>query len=220
MGRHIRHTASCAPPPLTHTPRSSLVAADASHLYGTTGQVAEAQQQWEKGCVRLESFVRDALEREENELQLRDAESKQALASGKEVAGTLKAASVATNPFNSAALARLNGMDPESPFVTQRPGTGYVWYKLDGEAGSARRNPGTQLASVDAGLSCARFRKEEWIRANRPEWPPNLVDNANKYAAGVAQGPVVIPPKGSQFDKSQCSVLLSRPGLGDAVPCF
>ena len=199
---------------------AELHLAYASHLYGVVGNAAEAQQQWEKGCVRLESFVQDAMQREDRELALRAAEARQAEASGKEAAGTLRASSVADNPMNTPLIARLNGMDPDSPAITQRPGTGYTWYKVGGEAAVERRNAGTQLVSVDAGLSCARFRKTAWINENRPEWPPNLVENANKYASGVAQGAVVIPPKGSQFDKSQCSVLLSRPGVGDAVPCF
>ena len=84
----------------------------------------------------------------------------------------------------------------------------------------SRRDAGNALERIDASLSCAKFRDEAWLAANRPEWPPNLVENAQKYAAAVPQGPIVMPSKGSTVDRSQCSVLLSRPGIGDAVPCF
>ena len=66
----------------------------AGHLY-REGQAAEAQKQWETGCIRLESFVTDAVERLANEAALRDRETAQAESSGKEAAGTLRAASVA-----------------------------------------------------------------------------------------------------------------------------
>ncbi len=50
--------------------------------------------------------------------------------SGREVASTLRASSVSENIFNSPVLARLNGLAPDSPFVTQRPQSGYVFYKV------------------------------------------------------------------------------------------
>jgi len=190
-----------------------------AHLYGSEGRSVEGQKQWETGCIRLEAFVTDALQRQASETALRDIEAKQAEASGKEVAGTLRASSVAGSVFNTPAIARLNGMDPESPFVTQRPGSGYIWYK-NGEGATERRNPGVPLATVDASLSCAKYRKADWLKVNRPEWPPSLVENAVKYAADVPQGAIVVPPKGAGLDRSQCSVLLSKPGVGDAVPCF
>lgn len=198
---------------------AELHLAYASHLYAVDGKREDAQKQWETGCIRLESFVSDALRRQADESALREQEAKQAEASGKEVAGTLRAPSVAGNVFNNPAIARLNGLDPESPFVTQRPQSAYVWYKT-GEASTERRNPGVPLATVEPGLSCAKYRTGDWLRANRPEWPPSLVANAEKYAAGVSQGPIIVPPKGAGLDRSACSVLLSRPGVGDAVPCF
>ena len=95
----------------------------------------------------------------------------------------------------------------------------HLRYK-SGEGATERRNPGVPLATVDASLSCAKYRKADWLKANRPEWPPSLVENAVKYAADVPQGAIVVPPKGAGLDRSQCSVLLSKPGVGDAVPCF
>lgn len=196
---------------------AELHLAYAAHEYAA-GQRAEAESQWNTGCIRLESFVTDAQQRLSDEASLRALEAERAEASGKE-APSLRAASVAENPFNSPLIARLNGMDPESPFVTQRPQSGYIWYK-NGEGDVERRSPGTPLAQVDAGLSCARYRQGEWLRANKPEWPPALVANAELYAAAVPQAPIVVPPKGKGLDRSECSVLLSRPGVGDAVPCF
>ncbi len=198
---------------------AELHLAYAAHLYGADGQRTEAQRQWQTGCIRLESFITDAEQRLADEEALRAQEAMQAEATGKEVAGTLRASSVAGSIFNTAAIARLNGLDPESPFVTQRPQSAYAWYKY-GEGGFERRNPGSPLATVEPGLSCAKYRQADWLRANRPEWPPALVANAEKYAAAVPQEPIVIPKKGSGLDRSQCSVLLSKPGLGDAVPCF
>ena len=200
---------------------AELHLAYAVHLYGTdsVANEAAAQKQWQTGCIRLESFVSDALQRQEEEARLREAEAKQSEASGKELAGTLKASSVAGNLFNTDAIARLNGMDPESPFVTQRPQSAYIWYQ-QGENAVQRRNPGTELANVDPALSCAKYRQPEWLKRNAPEWPPELVAYSEKYSAANPQGPIVVPPKGSGLDRSQCSVLLSKPGLGDAVPCF
>ena len=95
----------------------------------------------------------------------------------------------------------------------------YIWYKTSSGA-IERRDVGTPLAEIDAGLSCARFRSAEWLAKERPEWPPALRDGAEKYAAAVPQGSIIMPPKSAQVDRSQCTVLLGRPGLGDAVPCF
>ena len=156
----------------------------------------------------------DAISREEEEARLRATEAELSEAQGKELAGTLRASSVALSPFNTDAIARLNGMDPESPFVTQRPQSAYIWYK-QGEGATERRNPGVPLASVDAGLSCAKYRTAAWLQANQPEWPPALAEYAEKYAAAVPQRAIVVPPKGAGLDRSQCSVLLSRPGVGD-----
>ena len=94
-----------------------------------------------------------------------------------------------------------------------------VWYKT-GEGAAEVRNPGVPLATVEPGLSCAKYRQPEWLRTNKPEWPPELVANVEKYAGAVPQGPIVVPPKGQGLDRSQCSVLLGRQGVGDAVPCF
>jgi hypothetical protein len=179
--------------------QAELHLAYAAHLVGTNGQLAEAQKQWERGCVLLEGYVIDAVQRQDDELALQRADAERAEARGREDA-PLRAPSVAGNIFNTAPLAKLNGMDPESPcvrprsrrpnllvgltvgggglawrmhtysFVTQRPQSGYFFYKT-GEGSVERRDSGTALASVDPRLSCASFRKAAWLRDNRPEWP-------------------------------------------------
>ena len=88
-------------------------------------QRARAEVQWESGCIRLEAFVTDAEARVSEEAALRAQEADVAIAAGKEVGSTMRASSVASSVFNTPALARLNGMDPESPFVTQRPQSAY-----------------------------------------------------------------------------------------------
>ena len=121
---------------------AELHLAYASHLYGTSsGGTTEAQKQWETGCIRLESFVTDAIQRQEDETRLRAQEAMQSEASGKELAGTLKAASVASSVSSTPFIARLNGMDPESPFVTQRPQSAYIWYKTSEGEKAARGGP-------------------------------------------------------------------------------
>ena len=132
------------------------------------------------------------------------------------------------NPFNSDFNAILNGLDPQSPYaplhtalggipphtphlvargryVTQRTQRSYFWYKVgDGEVdGTEVRDRGNALATIDAGLSCGRFRNKEWVGANRPEWPPNLVRSLDKYVADVPQKPIVMPPKGSPPSKGE-----------------
>ena len=70
----------------------------------------------------------------------------------------LKAESVTTPQAkftNSDFNARLLGLDPKSPYVTQRPNQNYFWYST-GEAQVERRDPGIQLATVDESLSPAR----------------------------------------------------------------
>lgn len=79
------------------------------------------------------------------------------------------------------------------PFFLRRS---YFWYKV-GEGEIERRDAGNALAQIDSGLSCAKFRSKDWLSENRPEWPPQLLENIGKYAADIPQGPIVMPPKGS-----------------------
>lgn len=177
---------------------AELHLAYAAHLYGDAAEPARAAEQWESGCIRLEAFVADGEARIEEEARLQAAEAEQARATGR--ADTLRASSVASLPLgalspNSDFNARLNGLDPQSPYVTQRPGTSYFWYKT-GEGEVERRDAGNGLVRPDPSLSCAKFRDASWLRESRPEWPPALADNVGKYARAVPQGPIVMPTKG------------------------
>ena len=130
-------------------------------------------------------------QREEESLQAKEAQ----LSDEQGRMERLRASSVAGSLWNSDLNARLNGMDPKSPYVTQRPQQSYFWYKLS-EGEVERRDAGVPLAKIDAGLSCARFRDPTWVRQNRPEWPPNLVQQLDKFTAAVPQAPIIMPPKG------------------------
>ena len=108
---------------------AELHLAYAAHLYdGGKGDRAKAETQWESGCIRIEAYVTDGLERQQQEEALLAEE--QRIAQGI----ALKAASVASNPMNNEFQARLNGLDPQSPYVTQRPQRSYFWYKVRARA--------------------------------------------------------------------------------------
>jgi hypothetical protein len=69
--------------------------------------------------------VRDGVERKAEEEALAAADAKRADESGK--LEKARASTVAQQPLNSDFSARLNGLDPQSPYVTQRPNTNYFW---------------------------------------------------------------------------------------------
>lgn len=196
---------------------AELHLAYAGHLLAADGKRAEAEAQWQTGCVRLEGFVQDAQERSRAEAELRAAEAAQAEALGKE-APPLKAASVKNAQFNNdfGLAARISGLDPDSPYLSQRPQRSWAYFQV-GE-GPRVRDTGVALAEVDPGLSCARFRSAAWLADNRPAWPPALRDAAEQYAAAVPQGPIVMP--GKPTPPKDCVVFLRQQGIGDAVPCF
>lgn len=163
---------------------AELHLAYAAELFSDGASRAKAEEQWNTGCVRLEAFVNDARTRRSEEEALRAAEA-QADASGR--MSTLRSSSAgASNTPNADLSAALNGLDPNSPYVTGRPQQAYFWYKTS-EGGIERRDRGNALADVDERLSCASFRTAEWIRANRPEWPAELANKAAAYAAQVPQ---------------------------------
>ena len=175
---------------------AELHVAYAAHLYGAQNKIVEASRQWESGCVRLETYVVDGKERFASEQRLRAREAAAAEAGGRE-GKVIRADSVRTAFGELQDLgARLNGLDPESPFVTQRPGQSYFWYKTS-EGEVERRDAGNPLADRDESLSCVAFRDPSWVAANRPEWPSNLVAHLKKWTDEVPQQPFVLPPKGS-----------------------
>lgn len=102
---------------------AELHLAYAAHLYSAEGRRSDAETQWESGCIRLEAYVSDGMERLRQEALLLEKERTEAQGLA------LKASSVAGNPFNNDYQARFNGLDPQSPYVTQRPQRSYFWYK-------------------------------------------------------------------------------------------
>merc|ERR1711939_239372 len=119
---------------------------------------------------------------------------------------SLRASAVSEQPFgpltpNSDLNAQLNGMDPNNPYVTQRPQQSYFWYKTS-EGDLERRDPGVPLAKVDATLSCSKFRSADWLQANRPEWPRTLVDEVGAFSEAVPQKAIVMPRKNDWYPQS------------------
>uniref|UniRef100_A0A7S2DBY9 Uncharacterized protein n=1 Tax=Haptolina brevifila TaxID=156173 RepID=A0A7S2DBY9_9EUKA len=184
---------------------AELHLAYAAHLYSDAGKRSEAETQWTSGCIRLEAYVQDGQQRQAEEAALRAADAKRADETGK--LARERASSVAAQPLgvltpNSDLNARLNGLDPQSPYVTQRPQSNFFWYKV-GEGEIERRDEGLPLADIDATLSCAKFRQASWLETKRPEWPPNLRRATLKYVEAVPQQPIIMPPKGSPPSKGE-----------------
>jgi len=187
---------------------AELHIAYAAHLYATQQKVVMAAQQWESGCVRLSTYVVDGTQRFEEERKLREKE-----AAGMDATGQirdLRAASVST-PFGIGdqlgdLSARLNGLDPDNPYVTQRAGRSYFWYKTS-EGEVERRDAGNPLQDreddIAIGLSCTAFQDPAWVAKNRPEWPKNLVDELKLFAAEVKQPDYPLPPKGTPPTKGE-----------------
>lgn len=186
------------------------------------GRVVEAEKQWTSGCIRLEAYVQDGENRLEAENTLRERDAQAALETGK-TATPLRAASVADTFSNSEFNARLNGLDPDSPYVTQRPQQAYFWYKTS-EGALERRDVGEPLAEIDPTLSCGKFRSSEWLERQRPEWSSALVQRAVAYAEAVPQKAIVMPTKEGKYDaqirsaKRQLGVPTSELFTKDSTP--
>ena len=148
----------------------------------------------------LPSDVVDGKQRYEEEIKLRELETAKSDATGK--AEVLKAASVDSPLGGLAALSpfRTSDFDPQSPSNTQRAGRAYIWYKTS-EGEVERRDAGNPLQSRDGdiaiGLSCTAFQDPAWVAKYRPEWPKNLAQQVQVYAAEVRQPNIPLPPKGA-----------------------
>jgi hypothetical protein len=178
---------------------AELHLAYASDLYAN-GQKTRAAQQWESGCIRLEAFVQDGLARQEEEQRLDfldgDVAADQPGGALPPLVDTLKKPLTLSQlkDVGTRLTAMSVGLDPESPYVTQRPGRQYYYYKL-GEDSKERRTEAVKLEAVDAKLSCNRFREPAWVAEQRPSWPPPLATALETYAREVAPVPVVMPAK-------------------------
>ena len=146
------------------------------------------------------SDVVDGKQRYEEEMKLRELEAAKSDVTGK--AEVLKAASVDSPLGGLAALSpfRTSDFDPQSPSNTQRAGRAYIWYKTS-EGEVERRDAGNPLQSRDGdiaiGLSCTAFQDPAWVAKYRPEWPKNLAQSLQTYAAEVRQPAIPLPPKGA-----------------------
>ena len=137
-----------------------------------------ARAEWVTGCVRLRAYVDDGQKRavadDAADLKRRGAADRAAptaLPVGPELRGLFAAGS---------------GLDPQSPYVTQRGQESFYWYKIAGRP--VRRDAGAPLAQVGAGaggkrLSCRAFADEDWVDAERPDWPAPLRAALSRYAA-------------------------------------
>jgi len=109
----------------------------------------------------------------------------------------------------------LPGLDPENPYVTQRPGQEFLWYEIPeelpqkgaaedyserrvcsitepgpaGDAANKRRRLGS--AKKDPKLSkveaysCDDFGDETWTAKNRQNWPPALRKEAAAFVTAA-----------------------------------
>lgn len=138
----------------------------ASYLAGApappdAAALARADAEWGVGCLRL-SVYDESLEARKNE------ESRRRLSpSPSELVGR--------------SLARLTGLAPDSPYVTQLPGEGFWWYSVGGGA-TKRRSPMNLRAKAErTRVSCAAFDDGgEYARKER-SWPPLLVERLRVY---------------------------------------
>ena len=117
-----------------------------------------------------------------------------------------------------------SGLDPSNPYVTQRPGTEFLWYEFEADGAGApdedyspkgdkqvkRRRVGgnandayAKLPKVDAKLSCDAFTDATWVATHRPEWPPNLRTDAANFKQApksldvpdASTAPMTLPPR-------------------------
>ena len=89
---------------------------------------------------------------------------------------------------------------------------GTRWARSDIE----RRDSGNALAQIDPSLSCAKFRDKDWLVSNRPEWPPQLVENVRSTPRRCRSSPSSCParvalPHGarSSFEPHELAILAS-----------
>jgi hypothetical protein len=111
--------------------------------------------------------------------------------------------------------ARSVGLPDDSPFLTQKPGQAYFYYKVGADgaerrdaqsvaavasaaqaAAAARDNPGARLSGL-------RFRDPAWVARERPAWPPQLREALVAFDLQVPPAPFVMPPKGGPLSKGE-----------------
>lgn len=185
---------------------AELHLAYAADLYAN-GQKTRASAQWESGCIRIEAFVQDGLARQADEERknFEDGElppdqpgnDNQAVLDSLKKPITLDSLAETSKKLNALSV----GLAADSPYVTQRPGRQYYYYKLGD--GKERRTEAVKLQRVDEKLSCNRFREEEWVTANRPNWPPLLKESLATYVSEVPASPIKMPAKGGPLSEGE-----------------
>ena len=133
---------------------AELHVAYAAHLFSAKSELLKASRQWESGCVRLETYVVDGQQRFDAEKQLQAQEAAAAEATGAEPQSLRAEAarSKGGSPFDAVddLRARFNGLDPNSPFVTQRAGSQYIWYKTsEGEVERSVENKAGMVGQTE-----------------------------------------------------------------------
>ena len=168
---------------------------------------ARAALQWESGCIRLEAYTEDAASRA---LALEFREDVTIPTSQGTVADSAYKA-WRTNPFTAKSM----GLPEDSPYVTQKPGQAYFYYKV-GADGRERRDAESVAAvtraaqaaaaardSPELRLSGLRFRDPAWVARERPAWPPQLREALIAFDKQVPPVSLVMPPKGGPLSKGE-----------------
>ena len=184
-------------------------------LWDRPANAEAAKKQWETGCIRLESFVTDAMQRQEEEAQLREAEARQSEASGREMGGTLKASSVAGASSTPTRSPGSTAWTPRAPL--SRSGRSPPTYGTSKENSVQRRNPGVPLAKVEPGLSCTVSDQGGSPPTSPSGRPPRR--DAGTYASNV-RGAIVVPPKGPASTAPNALCCSASPGLAMRCRAF
>lgn len=126
--------------------------------------MARADEEWGVGCLRL------AVYDEQLEIRKNDENRRRLSPSPVELA--------------TRSLARLTGLTPDSPYVTQLPGEGFWWYQEYGTT-RKRRSPMSVRAKTErTRVSCAAFDDGSGEYALKERgWPPSLVERLRVYRA-------------------------------------
>lgn len=162
------------------------------------GKTDKAKEQWESGCIRLQAYVTDGLERLEEQARKEEDQVRRKI---NQETGAGPSLDDLVIRFNAASV----GLDPDSPYVTQRTGQEFYFYKIEGQ--KERRVPATSLSPMERSpgerLSCTKFRDSQWVEDNRPFWSPRLKADLAEYVAAVPQAPIVMPEKGGPLSKGE-----------------
>ncbi|KAH8093585.1 hypothetical protein JL720_4726 [Aureococcus anophagefferens] len=162
---------------------------------------------WQTGCLRLKTYVDDARTR--------------VVADDAEDLGNDQRTKAKKNRALADAARSLAAVSNFLWYEFEADGAGQAGedYSPRGDAKVKRRRVGStaydatygKLAKVDAALSCDAFTSEARLAANRPEWPPELRGDAQKFASLAPKAvdvelpsaaPMTLPPKPNPLVKA------------------